>query len=574
MVTPPSFNKRGYKISGWCDSSDKLVADTYKITQDVTFYAKWSPIQYKISFDKNGGSGTPPTLIQCEYDKDIKLPKNELTPPPTFMGRDGWSTSKEGINAHYYADEEIVKNLTYTDDATVTLYARYSEREFIIKFLDQDSKLLKQFDCNTGDTISEDELPELPRIYKDGYKTTGWYNTSDEKVDPSTITVTKSETYRAKESPIEYTLKFDKGTYTGSDISDILCEYDKEYTLPTNEWKKAGATVTGWKMRLYSYGEWTHYDSGAAVKNLTTIDGSVLTFLTDTAEAAISHTVTFESDKGVISEKEKTIKVDDGSKIYSLNAPSLSVSGYKLDGWYLKDTDTKLTYNDVTVTSDLTYVARWISRKVKISFEINAPSSTDVEYTNSDIDADEQTVDYGVATHLKPLPFYVIDYSEKTQQGGGDKGRCLYRFLGWSEDSAPGSGATLIADEGEYTCNAPGIYYENETVNLYAQWEKLPVTIDISIGALTSDSDMSCSYDDDTKIIDATLRGLGSGNFVVYLDNGNTAALTVAAKNDSAEIDPFKIAGLSDGVHSFYITAAKDDVTYSQTFIAKIQTIR
>lgn len=114
-------------------------------------------------------------------------------------------------------------------------------------------------------------------------------------------------------------------------------------------------------------------------------------------------------------------------------------------------------------------------------------------------------------------------------------------------------------------------------MTLYAQWEKVPLSIDISIPVLTSENDLQCNYDEQTKMISVYLSDF-SGTFYLYLDGNTTESLTsnagTGASLGKATFDPFIIQNLTVGMHSFFITATKNGIKYSQTMIAKIIEIK
>ena len=89
----------------------------------MSLYAEWIPIQYKVTYNANGGIGTM-NEQNFIYDNSYKLIKN------TFI-RDnyefvGWNTSADGSGTKY-KDEANVINLTFRDNETVTLYAEWKK---------------------------------------------------------------------------------------------------------------------------------------------------------------------------------------------------------------------------------------------------------------------------------------------------------------------------------------------------------------------------------------------------------------------------------------------------------------
>ena len=89
----------------------------------ITLYAQWiNYIHYYVHFDANGGVGTmadqrfrygdvPVALTQNAFEKDNHV----------FVG---WNTAPDGTGTQY-SDEDLVQNLSSTDNDVITLYAQY-----------------------------------------------------------------------------------------------------------------------------------------------------------------------------------------------------------------------------------------------------------------------------------------------------------------------------------------------------------------------------------------------------------------------------------------------------------------
>ena len=127
-TTLKSATKTGYTFAGWFTSSDcsgtavtSLGATAY--TADITLYAKWTPNTYTVSFDNNGGTGTMSSQ-SFTYDKAQNLTANTFN--RTNYSFNGWNTKANGTGTNY-TDKASVKNLTTTNNGTVTLYAQWKE---------------------------------------------------------------------------------------------------------------------------------------------------------------------------------------------------------------------------------------------------------------------------------------------------------------------------------------------------------------------------------------------------------------------------------------------------------------
>lgn len=118
--------KRGYTFAGWyTDASLKTALKDNTISAitntEVTVYAKWKAITYKIQFNKNSvhATGTMKS-ISATYGTNVKLTKNTLKRTGyTFYG---WATSPNGKIV--YKNASSIKGLTTVNGKTVTLYAK------------------------------------------------------------------------------------------------------------------------------------------------------------------------------------------------------------------------------------------------------------------------------------------------------------------------------------------------------------------------------------------------------------------------------------------------------------------
>ena len=134
--------KTGYKFIGWYlstnpDATENSIAEyapniENNPTKIVTFYAKWEPIEYKVTFDPNGGivptTYPPQTFI---YDVEQELYANPFTREGyTFTG---WNTVKDPTRENLgvsYIDKQSVKNLTISEE--ITLYAQWQANKATI----------------------------------------------------------------------------------------------------------------------------------------------------------------------------------------------------------------------------------------------------------------------------------------------------------------------------------------------------------------------------------------------------------------------------------------------------------
>jgi uncharacterized repeat protein (TIGR02543 family) len=125
-----SPTKKGYTFAGWYTSK---TFDTSKVTKiakgsggNITLYAKWTPITYKITFKGNGATSGSMSQKSCKYGKTYNLTANKFKRKGyTFAG---WNTKKNGTGKTY-KNKASIKNLTSASGKTITLYAQWKKNK-------------------------------------------------------------------------------------------------------------------------------------------------------------------------------------------------------------------------------------------------------------------------------------------------------------------------------------------------------------------------------------------------------------------------------------------------------------
>ena len=212
--TPPK--KAGNTFDGWYTSDDHgatLSVNKYDfstpITKDMTLYAKWVELAYKVDFDIMGGDPAtkPADQTGLKYGEFIITPKSPTKDKYTF---DGWYTSDDhgvtlSVNKYDFSTP-ITKDMT--------LYAKWTKRNHLVNFI----------------TFGGTPIP-VNQIVADGDKATkpatppekldhtfdGWYTSDDYGTTLSATeydfnkVVTKDMTLYAKWNSSSYTIIYNDG---------------------------------------------------------------------------------------------------------------------------------------------------------------------------------------------------------------------------------------------------------------------------------------------------------------------------------------------------------------------------
>ncbi len=198
----------GYTFAGWyatkTASNSTSTSTPYKPQNasnsgmSYTYYAKFTPNTYTISFNANGGTGSM-SRVSCTYDVNTTLPSNTFT--RTGYTFSGWNTKKNGTGTSY-TNGATIKNLTATDGETVTLYAQWTANKYDVTFDENYTE-------GSTTTIEQtyDSKYSLPTPTRDGYNFVGWFTSSTAEqgtqiTTSTTVKITDDQTLYAHWKPV------------------------------------------------------------------------------------------------------------------------------------------------------------------------------------------------------------------------------------------------------------------------------------------------------------------------------------------------------------------------------------
>lgn len=326
--------KTGYTFNKWvtktADGDSTEYGFNEAVTEKTSVYASWSANTYTVSYDGNGSTGGSTANSTHTYGTAKVLTANGFTRSCTvtfnlnYTGSSstdktaaytfaGWNTEADGSGTSY-DDKASVKNLTGTNNGTVTLYAQWTP---------------------TSVTYTPTRA---------GYTFAGWYtdaSCSDSRADSDgTYTANGNMTLYAKWAPESYTVTLNTNEGAGgTSLTSYTC--GMVITLPT-DWTKTGYTFAGW------------YDNedyrGNPVTEISATDTGDKTFWAkwtpktyqvtfyyhgaDGGDATASQNVTYNSKYGIL--------------------PVPSRTGYTFQGWYTEENGqgSKVTADTIVKTAD------------------------------------------------------------------------------------------------------------------------------------------------------------------------------------------------------------------------------
>ena len=404
LPTAKNFVKTGYTFGGWYadeDFSSSLVLSIpVNETGDKEYWAKWTEIDYTITYNVNEGQfdETPVTIYNYSLD-------TITMPVPTREGYEfgGWYTNSSYMG---YPEEYIfmyeIGNKEY--------WAKWNVNSYNVTLNANDGKIKS----GNVETYTYGVGALLPtNVTKKGYTFAGWYATddfSDERVAMISAADMGDKTFYANWVIVDYTITYNnKGGVINGDYAVGYKIGDEDITLPTN------VTRTG-----YEFAGW--YDN-------SNYEGEPITVISteETADKELwakwnvnSYRISFDAKGGTINAGVVKNYVY-GSTVILPN--DVIQAGHTFEGSYDNEFCTGDAVLSVvsTDTGDKTFYAKWSVNSYGITLVTN-DGTINSDYSTS--------YNYGEGATLP---------SDITKEG--------YTFVGWFDNSnGDGTAYTNISD--------------------------------------------------------------------------------------------------------------------------------
>jgi len=337
---PADPTKKGYTFAGWFNGGEELTAET-TITSDVTYTAKWTPIQYTIVLNPGEGDGEKVTL-NATYDQEVTLPGNPFTRDGyTFAG---WG-SYSGATSASTANQATVKNLTDKDGTTVKLYAVWKGKpvKVTLDFNYEGKEPIER----TGSVGSTKYYAKIDDPVRTGYIFDGWFDAAEGGNE-----ITNQYKFTAEDAGKGVTLyahwtkgitvHFDGSGYT-KDIADKTVKPDQvSSSLPylSDYYYPANKALDGWYIKNAdgSFGE--------AVTKDTKFDGDEVTLIAKWRDYQyiIKYSLKY-SDKASVTGTMADQPAAFGQNV-KLNKCTFTREGYDFAGWTTSSWDSTVTHQD------------------------------------------------------------------------------------------------------------------------------------------------------------------------------------------------------------------------------------
>ena len=345
-LTANAFSYEGYVFAGWNTKADGsgtsyTNGQSVTISGNVTLYAQWAK-GYLVHFVGQGGTGTMADQV-FKLNEAQNLTANAFSYDVyPFLG---WTTTPNANAKVAYTDGQSVTNLTTTEGATVTLYAKWQG-------IDQYDRNYVHFDANGGSgtmdiqriLINTTAPLSANTFTRDGYKFIGWSTTPDGSVaylDQQKVTNLGGGvvTLYARWSNNYYTVHFDKNNNdaTGT-MEDQFIPVDETVPLKPCTFEYTNYGIYEWTTKADGSG--ASYADGASVTNLAAAGKTVTLYANWRAGYYKIH---FDANGGMGTMANQPVTQSDSQY---LNANAFTREGYTFRGWSIKAPDGNVNYTD------------------------------------------------------------------------------------------------------------------------------------------------------------------------------------------------------------------------------------
>ena len=431
----PAPAKRGHDFGGWFDNetfneSGKLAEGAKMPAAALTYYAKWTPSVYDITYGNvaNGSFGDAARPETHTYGTATAIP--DLT--RTGYVFNGWLVN--GVGA---AQTGLTLGAEDYTGAIALTAAWTAERYAITYELDGGVNAAGNPAQYTVDQTITLEDPTKP-----GYTFKGWYADKDF----TTLTVgipvgsTEAKTFYAKweQNPYKITWNVNEGDELTGEGYTVEAFYGNPITAPSDPARR-GYTFGGWYTDGSNFAENTKFKTGDKMP-----EGDVTYYAKWTA---IQYTITYNLDGGTnVSGNPAQYTVETGK--ITLVAPTKT--GYRFDGWY---SDAERTNRVTEIAADstgaVTLYAKWTIKQYTVTWETNGGNDlTGSNYTT--------TADYGTA---------IVRPDDPTKEADA---QYTYTFGGWYTDRA-------LAQPLDDNATVPA-----ENLTVYAKWNTTAQTYTVT----------------------------------------------------------------------------------------------
>ncbi len=331
-----SLLKTGYTFAGWNTAANGsgtnyAVEASYNANAVVTFYAKWTANTYTVTYNGNGSTGGSTANSSHTYAVAKALTSNGFMRSGYAFA--GWATSAGGAVA--YSNGQSVLNLSATQGATVTFYAKWTANTYTVTYNGNGST--GGSTANSSHTYAVAKALTSNGFTRTGYAFAGWATSAGGAVAYSngqsvlnlSATQGATVTLYAKWTAVTYTVTYNGNGSTGGSTANSSHTYDAAKALTSNGFTRTGYTFAGWAT---SAGGAVAYSNGQSVLNLSATQGATVTLYAKWTP--ITYSVTYDANGATSGTAPMSqTKTHDVALTLATNSGGLLKTGYTFAGW-------------------------------------------------------------------------------------------------------------------------------------------------------------------------------------------------------------------------------------------------
>ena len=350
-----NISKQHYVFNGWYADKNRSGESVANLAignfGDKRFYAKWSAVEYFVTFHTYDGTNVE-SNTNCDERYKYTVESDSLTlgsPVKTNYTFGGWY-----VNENF--EGEPVAMIVKGASGNLDLYAKWIACEYSIAYDYRDGEIC---DNPTSYTVDSEDII-LAASHKFGYDFVGWMDGAGNKIEVIRKGSSGNLILHAEWSPIEFSIVLNGANGSRPTTLTYTIE-DETVTLP--KIARAGYTFAGW------------FDEDG--NKYETVSGSTQKDVSLTAKwNVVSYAINYEYDGGTQVDNPTSYTIEDE---IVLIAPEKD--GYDFDGWFNGENKTekieKGSYGDITLT------AHWTKRIIKSDFVIE--NGVLIEYTGASL---------------------------------------------------------------------------------------------------------------------------------------------------------------------------------------------
>jgi uncharacterized repeat protein (TIGR02543 family) len=350
-------SRTGYTFTGWYTTAGggTLVTSgtTVTTTSNHSLYAHWTPNNYTVTFDAQGGTAPSPGTKSVTFASTYGALATTSRTGYTF---NGWFTASTGGTL-------VTTGTAVTTASDHTLYAQWTANAYTVTFDAQGGTAPSP---GTKSVTFASTYGALATTGRTGYTFNGWFtaSTGGTLVTTGTAVTTASDhTLYAQWTANTYTVTFDAQGGAAPAPGSKSVTYDAAY----------GALATTGRTG-YTFNGWFTAASGGTLVTAGTVVATASDHTLYAQWTVNTYTVTFDGQGG-------TAPVPDSKPVtYGTSYGALATTGrtgYTFNGWFTAASGGTLVTAGSTVTtaSDHTLYAQWTANAYTVTFNAQGGSA-------------------------------------------------------------------------------------------------------------------------------------------------------------------------------------------------------